>query len=537
MTNNALTVGSGVCAGCFRRFSCALACLIWLAIIWQLKSPTIADGATDREIEMVRDDVIALHLIVWDQWAEWAKTPAAGVPDRDTSAAIAEVKRSFDAVDRPGAARALSRVLDCRPGADDEKSLHLQAAFTLTVIGGADATEGLKKAVRDKDLAVSLAGVGGLRRQPDDAAIDSLTNVLEAGRVEHADVVLNNLAQMHIQRKQLAVAALLLGDDRSAVRVRAAELLQAGGTRAREFAPQVLRAIDKEPGEGRAALIDCLTSIVPDVPATKVVVQRHLRSRSSSVREAAVNGAARLEVPKQDLEDDVADIALHDTDEFVRRHAIAALGGFQLPSARTVDILTRYLDDNDDLVLRAAMGSLGRLRAAGRPALPKLTEILQNATRAGTRECAAKAIGEIGSAPPAVQTALTHSLTDGEASVREAAATALGCVDSPGQGALLALRHSMRDPNLAVVVAATLAVWRIDRDAAAAVHALISVMDLAGKDDAVFSCSLDALAAMGPAARAACPRAARCLTHQSEQVRVSALKFLAVAPIRDMPAR
>ena len=439
MTNNALTVGSGVCAGCFRRFSCALACLIWLAIIWQLESPTIADGATDREIEMVRDDVIALHLIVWDQWAEWAKTLQQVCPTgirRLQSRKSNGLSTRLTVQGQHGHCRG-SWTAD--RAQDDEKSLHLQAAFTLTVIGGADATEGLKKAVRNKDLAVSLAGVGGLRRQPDDAAIDSLTNVLEAGRVEHADVVLNNLAQMHIQRKQLAVAALLLGDDRSAVRVRAAELLQAGGTRAREFAPQVLRQIDKEPGEGRAALIDCLTSIVPDVPATKVVVQRHLRSRSSSVREAAVNGAARLEVPKQDLEDDVADIALHDTDEFVRRHAIAALGGFQLPSARTVDILTRYLDDNDDLVLRAAMGSLGRLRAAGRPALPKLTEILQNATRAGTRECAAKAIGEIGSAPPAVQTALTHSLTDGEASVREAAATALGCVDSPGQGALLAL--------------------------------------------------------------------------------------------------
>ena len=277
-------------------------------------------------------------------------------------------------------------------------------------------------------------------------------------------------------------------------------MLRSDGTGSNAFAPQVLRAIDKEPEESCAALIECLAWIAPDVPTTKAVVERHLRSRSSSVREAAVTGAGWLEVPKQDLENDVADIALHDPDEFVRRGAIVALGGFATLSTRAVEVVCRHLDDNDDSLVCAAMGSLGRLRAAGRPALPKLTKLLRTATYGSTRECAAEAIGAIGSAPPETQGELVHSLTDDEPSVREAAATALGLLGNATEGTMPALKHSMRDPKPAVAVAAALAAWRIDHDAASAIPVLIALMDVRGKDEGAISCSLDALAAMGPAA-------------------------------------
>jgi len=496
----------------------------------QCALPTFAAGPTERRL--VRDDLFAAHLFIWDKWAEWAEsagTGAAGAPGRDTLAAISEVKRCFDASNRPAAARALTSVLDCRPGAKDEKRLHLQAVFTLTVIGGTDATEGLKKALRNKDLMVTLAGVRGLARQPANAAIESLTSVLEAGRVEHADVVLHALAEIGPGRRGLSVAARLLDDERPAVRARAAEVLQSGGAASKEFAPKVLRAIDKEPEEHRAAFIECLAWIAPDAQATKGVLKRYLSSRSSWVRKAAVNGVGWLEVPKLDLEDVVGNAALHDDDQIVRTYAIVALGGFRSPSARTVEILIRYLDDKDDDAVRASIDSLGNLRAAGRQALPKLTHILRNTRFWWIKECAAEAIGKIGDPPPDAQDALVRTLADHDAAVRQAAATALGSVGKAADGTLSALKCSMRDPNPAVVVAGALAAWRIDRNSEAAIVVLLSVINAAGKDEDPVCSALDALAAMGPNARSVCPIAARCLTNDSERVRISALKFLGAA--------
>ena len=129
------------------------------------------------------------RLREWDSWAERAAGGAMG----ETSGPIIEVKRSLAPLDRVRAAAALSKVLDCHPGAPHEMSLHVEAARTLRDVGGDAVIDGLKKALRSGESYVVAVAIDGLRKQPEDVALESVTSVLEAGRVEWTGYILQHL--------------------------------------------------------------------------------------------------------------------------------------------------------------------------------------------------------------------------------------------------------------------------------------------------------------------------------------------------------
>ena len=286
-------------------------------------------------------------------------------------------------------------------------------------------------------------------------------------------------------------------------------MLQFGFSRAKDFAPLVLRASTELPEGLLPSFIACLGSIAPEQPSTKAIVQRYLSSKSPEVRRAVLRAARLLEVPKEDIENDVADIAAHDSDLRARREAVSALGTFRIPSTRTVGILVGYLGDKDPFTVEESIKSLGNLRGAGRPALGRLTQMARDSTDAWTRESAAEAIGKIGDFPQEAQDVLLRCLADKDPDVRREAARALGSAPQAAQRVLTALRTSVHDDDSGVAPAAALSAWRIDHDDKSALSVLLSLIQRAQGDETALSRCLDALTEMGPAAQRCLPSGCR----------------------------
>jgi HEAT repeat protein len=201
------------------------------------------------------------------------------------------------------------------------------------------------------------------------------------------------------------------------------------------------------------------------------------------------------------------------------------------PRLATVPILIALLNDSDREVRVRILTALGTFGGQARQALPVLRAALKETALKDDDECvrthAARALLRVGPEPDSEVAALADSLRNELEIVRFHAAMALGQLGRAARPAIPALIGAASwDRNLGVRVGAALALWKIDGKDPLVVSVLSEA--LAGDDELVCWMAADALAQIGPGARAAAPALGRALEREFKLSLVKAGLILAL---------
>ena len=241
-------------------------------------------------------------------------------------------------------------------------------------------------------------------------------------------------------------------------------------------------------------------------------------------------------------------------------NAAEALAGIGLPdeatAAAAIPALARLAAGTDAFAAYGATGALAKVDRPLPPAVAALRAALGHAYMPARRE-AALGLGALKAATPEVVAALTDRLADPEEQIRAAAATALAEFGDAARPALARLRERAKtDTDPAARVAAAEALWRVGNEAdlaapllAAAVsdndgpewpaaHALgriksarpdvvaALIKGFASRSDHTQTYVAQALAEIGPDARAALPALRAALTGTYEEPKPEAARAI-----------
>ncbi|MFV0445463.1 MAG: HEAT repeat domain-containing protein [Planctomycetaceae bacterium] len=167
--------------------------------------------------------------------------------------------------------------------------------------------------------------------------------------------------------------------------------------------------------------------------------------------------------------------ALDDADEHVRSVAISSLHPAGVPAEQAVPELTRKLANPHAVV---AARALSEYRAAAAPALPELTELLQDENAPSeARWNAARTIGKIGPDAASTVPQLIDELDNPEDTIREHAAEAIGDIGpSAAELGVPALRGVLQDPYVKVRRDAVRSLGYIGSAATAAVDDILPLL-------------------------------------------------------------
>ena len=281
-----------------------------------------------------------------------------------------------------------------------------------------------------------------------------------------------------------------------------------------------------------------------------------LRDRHApvAVREATADALGKIGEPVAEVVPALT-AALKDDKEEVRYRAAEALAWIGPPAKEAMPALVAALKDEDARTAEMACLALARLGDAG--AVRPLLEVLQG-PRGSVADQAARALWQIGPAAkevvpgllallkkppnesrrvrtlllwlgPLAVPGLADALRDNEATVRQSAAEILGLLGPVARAAVPPLADALQDKTPAVALAAALALTQVDPTRAGdAVPLLVNALDNAAV--------AEALADMGPEARAAVPALIAALKHREKAVRDSARHALGRIGPRAVPA-
>ena len=248
--------------------------------------------------------------------------------------------------------------------------------------------------------------------------------------------------------------------------------------------PDAIRRMILERRQDPEVRIDIMRSLVgasnfDDPFVFRVVLETMLADEDRSVRRKAAEylscwPTARLPTPDAKLERELRD-ATHLPWADVRCVAIDLIGRTRCRGKPALDRLTELLDAGPETRWRAAR-SLGHLGPAARPAVAQLLAMIDDADH----DCRQEAIGALGKIGEAQETvpALIAALWHRDPRVRADAAQALGRIGFPGAlGAVEPLRE---------LLAATPADMQPAEQARLRVSAAFALASMGAVDDAVF---------------------------------------------------
>ena len=235
--------------------------------------------------------------------------------------------------------------------------------------------------------------------------------------------------------------------------------------------------------------------------------------------------------------------AAADPEVAMRRVAVQGLGRMgptAMPAlARLIEIVK---GDASELVRFDAVTPLGLIDPRGETVIPHVTAALKDRS-ADVSWAAAKSLGQFGPLAKSSVPALKAALNDprerhrplapdfvGMCALRCDVAEALGRVGIRADAAIPALRTAVaNDRNPEMRVFAALALSRIDPRDQWPMTAIIRELEVKGKGTAGPEAAIEALAQLGPKARAAVPALLRSLKHDSASIRVRAAAALGAA--------
>ena len=211
----------------------------------------------------------------------------------------------------------------------------------------------------------------------------------------------------------------------------------------------------------------------------------------------------------------------HDENSTVQANAAEALG--KIGDVKTIPILIAALENEDDSVRFNAIGAIETFGPKAKAAVSALIRTVKNDEANGW--IAAKALGTVdveGVSTPVLISALGNQ---DSATMRRFAAYGLEGIGRKAAAAEKPLRDGLRDSDPGVRIAAAAAYWSVSGKADDAVRVLRSALQTTS-DSTARMWAADALAAIGPAAKAAVPDLATCLKSETRYVVTSSAKAL-----------
>lgn len=259
-------------------------------------------------------------------------------------------------------------------------------------------------------------------------------------------------------KAQEAVPALAkaLKDPDQYVRASAAEALHEIGSQAKDAVTELIGALKDEDRYVRYSAADALGRIGPEAKTAVPALIETLKDKDPYVRYSA---ADTLEAIGEDAKDAVKPLieTLKDEDEYVRAGSAAALGAIGEDAKDAVPKLMDTLaKDKSGFVRSRAANALGDINWQKKSTVPALIDALQDKDQR-VRSAAAIAIGEIGSDSPAAIPALIQALQEDDDKVRSSAAEGVGEIagklqDKATKLSIPALNSIITDLEIAVKV-------------------------------------------------------------------------------------
>lgn len=280
--------------------------------------------------------------------------------------------------------------------------------------------------------------------------------------------------------------AVLEGGD-SGERYEAAEQLKEMGSLAALAVPALIKAMSDEEWTTRSNVAEALGEIGPKATTAMPALIRLLQ---------------------------------HDDNSLVQANAVQALG--KIGDLKAVPILIAALENEDDTVRSNAIAAIETFGPKAKAAVPALVRTVQNDKANGWG--AAKALGTVDVEGISVPV-LIDALGDKNSTMRRFAAYGLQGMGRKATAAERVLHDGLRDSDPGVRVAAAAAYWSITGKTEDAVRTLQSVLQKTD-DWAARMWAADALAEIGPAAKAAVPDLMRCLKSGTRYVVTSSAKAL-----------
>ncbi|MHC4202935.1 MAG: HEAT repeat domain-containing protein, partial [Planctomycetota bacterium] len=235
--------------------------------------------------------------------------------------------------------------------------------------------------------------------------------------------------------------------------------------------------------------------------ATPVLV-RALRNPEAKIRGAAARGLGRFGPDAKEAVVPLRD-ALVDEDAYVRLFAAEALGSIGPDAAEAVPALVKVIRE-DGVGRKAALVALGEIGPAAIEAVPALENIVDDRQL----HCCWAALALFRVSPDRKDEALSALVAMTEDSfygARVAAAQALGQIGVDPGVVARALRGRLRDRNEHVRRAAVKALGKITPPSDETVLALVRALQDDGASHMTYWCVTEALAEIGPKAKAAVP--------------------------------
>lgn len=456
-------------------------------------------------------------------WARAADTPADNLQELLSSGQLAESLRAVDRLGQRGPRAKAAVPLLSRALGHETAAVRARAARSLGAIGpqASAAVPALTKALGDQDpqvrayAAFALGSIG-------QAAAPAVGKLLELTREAEGPVRLaawRALRQVQPPVEQVlpAFLAAMKGGDTAAL-TPALQILAAAGPAAVPHLQTLLK--DKQAAYWACVVLaDLGSQAAPAVPDLTTVLQHgdpEVRLQAL-IALGEIGPAAKPAVP--------AVLRTLTPSELtgVRYAAVYALGQIGELNPAVQEALAAAAQGSEPLLKLLALWAQARLKPSDEVVVRAATEALVAALKAEQvelRRAAARALHGFAGPVEITRPALFAALKDADAEVRGNAASALLAL---GPNALPHVAQALQDPDTRA--AAVRLVYRLGEKAAPAVPALVQILTQAAANaaDLEFRSQVQlALAAIGPAAKAAVPELVNSLASDDEAVRGTA---------------
>ena len=282
--------------------------------------------------------------------------------------------------------------------------------------------------------------------------------------------------------------------------------------------PALIEAMQDEDWANRCNVIEVLGEVGPEAAAaTPALVKTLQNDEHHLVRSHAAEALGKIggteAVP-------VLMSVLEKGDDSVRSDAARALG--RIGDSRAVPALIAALDDGDESANYDIVSALRALGHKAKAAVPALVRLVENDKANGW--IAAQALGAV-DADGIGTPVLIEALGNADFQTRRSAAIGLGRIGRKAGAAERALHERLQDGDPRVRIAAAGALWSVSGKADAPVRVLRSVLQAPEEWPTTWAAA-DALAEIGPAARAAVPDLTACLASDTRYVVTSSATAL-----------
>ncbi len=210
---------------------------------------------------------------------------------------------------------------------------------------------------------------------------------------------------------------------------------------------------------------------------------------------------------------------------YVFEELVAAGLNLNADPVRMAAIVGQILGHDDEKVRYRAVRLISRFRKRAAPAVPKLTELINDSAK-GVQQAAIETLGSIGPAAKEAVSELGKKLEDGDTYLAAASANALRSIGPASAPATPALAKALDSNDQNLSSAAAKAIAAIGPEAVGAVDALVRHLDDAKTRPDERRVLLAAVSAIGPLAKAAIPAVTKLLADKDASARVLAIETL-----------